>query len=330
MRAGEFKPKGLLRNPHVQSMLASSAVRRWRFRARHQALERASSEHLLDCGEGVRLQGFHAVHATPGTARGLVVLLHGWEGSAQSSYIMNVGGRLVEEGYDVFRLNFRDHGDTHHLNHEIFHSCRIREVAGAVRDIARRFGERPLAVAGFSLGGNFALRVGLHAPMFELPLAHIIAVCPAIRPVNVLKAIETAPWFYNAYFMKKWRQSLKRKQRLFPQAYDFDHRFLSLNMRELTRELIERHTDFGTLDAYFDGYSIHGDRLRELRVPASILTAQDDPIIPVSDFENLQLPSNVTLDIAPHGGHCGFIGDWSLASSAEDYLIDKLAALTPK
>jgi predicted alpha/beta-fold hydrolase len=254
------------------------------------------------------------------------VLLHGWEGSAQSSYIKNVGGRLIEEGYDVFRLNFRDHGDTHHLNREIFHSCRIREVVGAVREIAQRFDVRPLAVAGFSLGGNFALRVGLHAADFELPLARVVAVCPAIRPVNVLRAIESAPWFYNAYFMKKWRQSLKRKQQLFPQAYDFDQRFFNLNMRELTRALIERHTEFGTLEAYLDGYSIHGDRLRALRVPAHILTAQDDPIIPVADFESLQLPAHVRLDIAPHGGHCGFIGDWTLASRAEDYLLDALAA----
>ena len=34
--------------------------------------------------------------------------------------------------YDVARLNLRDHGDSHHLNDEIFHSCRIAEVVGAV------------------------------------------------------------------------------------------------------------------------------------------------------------------------------------------------------
>ena len=64
----------------------------------------------------------------------------------------------------MFRLNFRDHGDTHHLNRDLFHSCRIDEVVGAVRAVRRAFATDPVAVAGFSLGGNFALRVALHGP----------------------------------------------------------------------------------------------------------------------------------------------------------------------
>jgi predicted alpha/beta-fold hydrolase len=114
--------------------------------------------------------------------------------------------------------------------------------------------------------------------------------------------------------------------RLFPEAYVFEPRFLRLPMRELTAELITRYTEYGSLDAYLDGYSIRGDRLRPLSVPAAILTSRDDPIIPVEDFHALELPPQVTLDIAPFGGHCGFIRDWSLRSYAEDYLVEKLAA----
>ncbi|MCE3001144.1 MAG: alpha/beta fold hydrolase [Xanthomonadaceae bacterium] len=324
-RPADFRPPRLLRNPHVQSVLASSALRRLLHRRRNREVEARSSEVLLDCGDGVRLQGFHA--ATPARpARGLVVLLHGWEGSAQSSYMLGVGRRLLDAGYDVFRLNFRDHGATHHLNREIFHSCRIDEVVGAVRDVSRRYGERPLHVAGFSLGGNFALRVGLRAPAAGIPLAGVVAVCPAIHPPHILRAMERGPRLYHDYFMLKWRASLKRKMRLFPEAYVFEPRFLKLPMREMTAELIARYTDFESLDAYFDGYSIRGDRLRSLAVPASILTSRDDPIIPVDDFHALELPPHVTLDIAPYGGHCGFIRDWSLRSYAEDFLIERLAA----
>ena len=103
--------------------------------------------------------------------RALAILLHGWEGSAQSSYILHTGARLLAEGCDVFRLNFRDHGKTHHLNAGLFHSCRIDEVVGAVGEVAKRFPERPLIIGGFSLGGNFALRVALRAPAAGIPLA---------------------------------------------------------------------------------------------------------------------------------------------------------------
>jgi len=325
MTAGEtFDPPRWLRNPHVQSVLASSSVRRVLFRRRRAALESVATEHVLDCGNGVRLQGFHSAQSVLPQARALVVLLHGWEGSAQSSYILHTGARLLAEGCDVFRLNFRDHGETHHLNHELFHSCRIDEVVGAVARIAENFPRRPLAIGGFSLGGNFALRVALRAPAAGIPLAWVFGVCPVISPRVALASIEDAPWFYERYFMHKWRGSLKRKQQLFPQSELFSKVELQGNMRDLTRRMVQRHTDFGTLENYLDGYSIAGSTLAALSVPATILTAADDPVIPVADFRTLTLAPGTQLTIVPHGGHCGFIRDASLRSWAEDFIVEHL------
>lgn len=327
MRAADFRPHRLLSNAHLQSVLASSGVRRWLLRGRRAAFERCSEEVILDCGDGVRLQGYHTAQSTRERARGLVVLLHGWEGSVRSTYLLHTGARLVSEGWDVFRLNFRDHGDTHHLNAEMFHSCRLDEVVGALQDVARRYPARPLALAGFSLGGNFALRVALRAPAVGLPLNYALAVCPAVHPPAILEAIENAPWFYHAYFMRKWRESLRRKQKLFPAAARFSPNELGASMRQLTATMVERHTDFGTLDAYLDGYSIAGDRLADLSIPTTILTASDDPIIPVEGFRELKLSAHTELEIAPAGGHCGFISDFSLRSWTEDFIADRLARL---
>jgi predicted alpha/beta-fold hydrolase len=322
--ATDFHPRGLLRNPHVQSILASSGVRRFLFRRKREELERDSVEHILDCGNDIQLQGFHTRQRTLAKPRALAILLHGWEGSAQSSYILNTANRLLENGCDVFRLNFRDHGETHHLNKELFHSCRIEEVVGAAKQIARLFGERPLVIGGYSLGGNFALRVALRAPAAGIPLRWAFAVCPVISPRAGLASIENAPWIYEHYFMLKWRASLRRKQQLFPQEELFSKSELRGNMRELTRNMVLRHTDFGTLENYLDGYSIAGDTLAGLRVPASILTAADDPVIPVAEFRELKLAPSTELTIVPHGGHCGFIADWSLRSWAEDFVMDRL------
>ena len=173
-------------------------------------------------------------------------------------------------------------------------------------------------------GSMILLRVALRAPARGIPLERVIAVCPAIHPHSVLEALERAPWFYHAYFMLKWRGSLKRKASLFPDVYTFDQKFLRQRMRELTAALITRSGEFDSLDAYLDGYSLHGDRLAKLTIPSAILTSQDDPIIPIEDFHALQLPPGVRLDITPHGGHCGFIQDWSLKSYAEDWLLARL------
>jgi uncharacterized protein len=109
--------------------------RRLRVERRTAGWRRRSRELLLDCGDGVTLQAFHT---TAGDAPGatLAVLLHGWEGSAESQYILSLAHALLDRGVDVARLNLRDHGDTHHLNRELFHSCRLPEVVGAVRRAA--------------------------------------------------------------------------------------------------------------------------------------------------------------------------------------------------
>ena len=333
VRAAQFQPPRGLRNPHVQSVLASSGLRRWLGVRRHTTIERDATEHLLDCGDGVRLQGFHTAQRVREQARGVVVLLHGWEGSVRSTYVLNTGTRLLADGFDVFRLNFRDHGDTHHLNSGLFHSCRIDEVVGAVCAVQRQFPRLPLALAGFSLGGNFALRVALRAPAAGIAVRYVIAVCPVVDPGSGLFGLEHAPFFYQSYFVRKWRHSLRRKQALFPGVEWFSRADLGGNLRELTRALVLRHTTFGSLENYLDGYSIAADRLQDLRMPATILTAADDPVIPVANFHSLRLPAHVELDIAARGGHCGFIRDYALHSFTDGYIAERvrlhLAAAAP-
>jgi len=319
-----FLPPRFLRNPHVQSVLAYSSLRRALSRRRRVGLEAPAQEILLECGEGVRLQGFHTSQHALARARGLAVLLHGWEGSAQSTYLLHTGVHLLDEGFDVFRLNMRDHGDTHHLNDGLFHSNRIDEVVGAVGALAKRFVDLPMAVVGYSLGGNFALRIALRAPAAGIPLVHAVAVCPVISPAAGLASIETALWFYEAYFLKKWRGSLRRKAVLFPKQYRREDWERGQNLRGLTRQLVEQHTDFGTLERYLEGYSLADDRLAAMQVPSSILTAADDPIIPVEDFRRLTFSPAVRLEIAAHGGHCGFLRGLNGRTYAEEFIAAAL------
>lgn len=321
-----FRRRGPLANAHVQSLLASSGLRRAAARLRFPGLHEASTQVILDCGEGVRLEGFHSVQSVLPRSRGLVVLMHGWEGSVQSSYLLVSAGRLLAAGFDVFRLHFRDHGDTHHLNEGLFHSCRIAEVVGAVRAVQDRYQPRRLMLAGFSLGGNFCLRVGLRAEAAGIELAHVFAVCPPIDPGASLDAIEKAPWVYERYFIAKWVDSLKRKQALYPQKYDFSEWLAKPTLRNLTARLVEQYTEYGRLERYLDGYSIAGDRLAALSVPATVITAHDDPVIPIGDYHGLRLSSSTELVLTDHGGHCGFIEDWRLKSWIEDVLVERLVA----
>ncbi|HZH43979.1 MAG TPA: alpha/beta fold hydrolase [Lysobacter sp.] len=320
----DFRPPRWLRNPHLQSVLGSSLLRQRRgerelaaLGARHRVLD-------VDGGPGVRLQGVHSVPARA-TPHGFAVLLHGWEGSVESGYMRLTAAQLLRRGFEVFRLNFRDHGDTHHLNEDLFHSNRIDEVVHAVGDVAHRIARGPVQLAGYSLGGNFALRVALRAPQAGIPLARVAAVCPVLDPARTMDAMESGLPLYLWYFERKWRRSLLRKRALFPQRHGFADDVLRLRMRALTRWLVERYTDFGTLEGYFDGYCIARDRLARLAVPARILMAEDDPVIPVADFRALALPTTARLEIARWGGHCAFLENARLDGYAERWIGARLA-----
>jgi predicted alpha/beta-fold hydrolase len=324
----DLNPPWPLRSGHIQTMLSSSGIRRTLLPKRAHKVQEDAREVLVDVGSGDRLSGRYTAQTTGGASRGLAILFHGWEGSVDSTYVLQTGSRLLEDGWDIFRLNFRDHGDSHGLNEALFHSCRIDEVVTALGEIARMFPSRVIGVAGFSLGGNFALRAAMLASKQVIPIDYVLAICPIIDPAEGLFSLESeAPWFYNAYFMHKWRRSLRLKQEAFPQQTYFELDELKQNMRDLTSSLVLRHTDFGSLEAYLDGYSVAGDRLMGLHIPATILTSRDDPVIPVSAFHELRLPPNIELDISNYGGHCGFIRDFSMTSFTDDYIAARFNAI---
>lgn len=323
--ASDYRAPWWARSPHVQSVLASSP---WRVARGARALRdtgAVTTEHILDAGDGVRLHGLHS--ALPGReARGLALLLHGWEGSAESGYMRLTAAQLLGAGFDVFRLNFRDHGPTHHLNEALFHSCMLDEVIGAAKQVAMRWPHAPMVLAGYSLGGNFALRLALQAPAHGLPITRVAAVCPALDPERTTRAMEQGFPLYRRYFQRKWTRSLRQKRALFPQAHDYDDAAFKLGLRELTAWLIERGGyDFPSVDDYFDAYRISAERLAGMAVPVDILTSADDPVIPSADFRELQLPGSATIEIAEHGGHCGFLLDRRMHGFAERWVAKRLS-----
>lgn len=307
--ASGFSPPFWLRSPHIQSILPSLPVRRSAVERRAVPLIAASDERILDCGEGVRLQGFHARQESRGRARArqLVVLHHGWEGSADSLYILSLGQQLFDRGYDVLRLNLRDHGATHHLNRDIFHSCRLDEVVGAVHQIQHLAQEQALSLVGFSLGGNFALRVGARASAAGIRLHRIVAISPVLDPEATLAALESGFWLYHRYFVLKWARSLGKKQLAWPGVYDFGELMRMRRLGAMTDYLVHRYTDFPDLRSYLRGYAIVRGTLDSLQVPSRLIASLDDPMIPARDLDRLPRLGALRVTALRRGGHCGFM-----------------------
>jgi predicted alpha/beta-fold hydrolase len=314
-----FTPPSWLGNAHLQSIVPSLRLRRPLVARRAREMLACAQTQIVDCGDGVRLLGHYSSQTAAGRApaRELVILLHGWEGSADSMYVLSLGSYLFARGCDIYRLNFRDHGPSHHLNEEIFHSCRLDEVVGAVRAIQLAIPDRRLTIAGFSLGGNFALRVAARAPGAGIALQRAIAICPVLRPHSTMDVLEQGSFIYHRYFISKWKNSLRLKQRFFPKRYDFAPILAQQSIKEMTRIMVEQFSEFPSLDAYLSGYAIIGDRLAQLDVPSHILVSLDDPIIPARDLQDVARSPLLQIATAPRGGHCGFMESFVSESWAD-------------
>ena len=315
----KFHPGFLARNPHLQSMVATSPVRN----IGRNPMEDAARESIMEGGNGIRLLGYRSCQ--PQTkSKGLVILIHGWEGSSHSAYILSTAKYLFGKGYDIFRLNLRDHGESHHLNEGLFHGALIEETFQVVKNICQQSKDLPAYLVGFSLGGNFALRIALRQTTFRISnLKHVFSISPALDPYKASVCIDESLPFYRLYFLKKWKKSLRKKQALFPEKYDFngvlDHR----TCLALTEAIMPWYPEITDYRSYFKGYTLLKGAFKELSMPVTIIVSEDDPFIPVDDFLSLEKNPNLHLLIQRYGGHCGFLDFFPYACWYEK-LIDRI------
>ena len=316
-----FTPPLLIRNGHVQTTLTSLRPRKYLAKIKATALKQHEQQIILNCSDNVQLLGAYSHCLTE--AKGLVVLIHGWEGSADSSYMLSAGSALYQAGYSVFRLNLRDHGESHHLNPQPFNSSRLVEVVDAVKEVRRLFPHRKCFLAGFSLGGNFAIRVALEAPKSGLRLSRIVAISPLIDPLTTTENMEDNHKIYHHYFIKKWKRSLRKKMECFPEMGDSSILLKLKTLRQMHDYFVPLYTGSTTTAAYFDTYRLKPEQMQNLVIPTHIISAKDDPITRISElkiFADKEIAA-LKIDKVPYGGHCGFIENMKFDSWVDRQLV---------
>jgi len=298
-----FRPQPWASSPHIQTIFGSLKMRVW---GKNEMTD-VSQEVIVDAGSGVRLLGYHSRQHMQ-QAKGLIILLHGWEGSSDSTYILSTGRFFYRRGYDVFRLNLRDHGKSHHLNRGLFHGALIEETHHAVENISRLLPAGPCYLIGFSLGGNFALRIALRQSITPVSnLKEVFCISPTLDPYRSTLAIDASFPVYRHYFLTKWKRSLRKKQHSFPDLYHFDDILHHNTCMGLTEAIMPYYTEWGHYMDYFRRYTLTGDILAQLPMRVTIFTSQDDPFMAVDDFHHLPDNGYLRLSIQKHGGHCGFL-----------------------
>ena len=346
MTLNKFKPAIGLSNQHLQSILSSTGPRKLLEKRRAKQLLDSAKQHVITTPQGVRLSGYFSAFSNGSTSsemassskvigsskiantstlkksKGLAIILHGWEGSANSLYVLSSGQALLNEGFDVFRLNLRDHGDTQSLNKDLFNSTRLQEVVDAVKYLCHKWGGEHNVLCGYSLGGNFCLRVANVAKEQSVGLHQTIAICPLLHPTTTMEKLNTGFSVYEKYFVKKWKKSLFKKLK-YHSHLDYGYMLKKLKtLDQMNDFFVAGYTDFKTTQSYFDAYSILGDRLNKLAIPTTIIASNDDPMIPAEQLNSLFKSSWLNIELEQGGGHCAFIKNWKFESWGSERIVD--------
>ena len=300
-----FDPPPGLRSPHLQTLLGRIPVKLGRGRIP----EVDADGIVLECRDGVKLKG---VVARAPTQAPLVILIHGWLGDSESWYVARTAHALSAAGFRVACLLLRDHGGTASYNLEMFNSARLGEVVEACNGLIERTGAASAGILGFSLGGNFALRLASDA-LVDRRLVACLAISPVIDPAATVRAIDSGWLIYRKWFVDKWRRGLREKQAAFPDLYrDLDGAMRLSTVSAITDYIVDRHLPYRNSADYYARYDLRGDALAQLRIDTKIIAAADDMVIPGSAYAEVAHSDRLHLDLFHHGGHCGFIEDWRL------------------
>jgi predicted alpha/beta-fold hydrolase len=240
-----------------------------------------------------------------------ILLLHGLNASSDAHYMRGIATKAFARGMNVVRLNQRNCGNTEHLSAGLFHSGLTADAKFVLNELSEVDGLTAISIAGYSLGGNLALKAageyGDHPPR---ALRAVAAVSPILEISVCVHALERpGNLVYQWNFVRDLKRRMRRKDRFWPGRFDLSR----LGQIRTVRQFDDAYTapHFGFLDA--EDYYHRASAMRvidRIRVPALIVTAEDDPFVPPGPFRDPKVTGNpdVTLMLCRHGGHCAFVG----------------------
>lgn len=300
MQLPEFEPHPLIRGGHAQTLTAYFLPgKTYPYRATRRLIN-------LDDGDAIVLHDDCPANWNEGDPA--VLLLHGLGGCHQSTYMVRVAGKLNERGVRTFRMDLRGCGAGQGMARLPYHAGRSEDARAAIHAISRWCPDSPLSATGFSLGGNIVLKMLGEAPD-QLPemLERAVVVNP---PVDLTQCIGRLGQFggrvYDKHFVKMLYRQLHHSDGLVgdPPIVQWTRKPQSL--WEFDDLYTAPVTGFGDAANFYRKNSSSAV-VENIRVPTLIIASADDPVIPSSSFEKLDLPDCVKLHMTSSGGHLGFI-----------------------
>lgn len=298
-----FKPAWWLRSGHLQTLWPAL----WR-----PAPRPATTRECLPTPDGDFIDlDWHGEASAP-----IVILVHGLSGSSRSPYIRGMQAALRDRGFRSVAMNFRGCGGRPNRTARCYHSGDTEDLDHLYRHLARAHPRAPLAVVGYSLGGNVVLKwLGERRGEVEV-FAAVAVSTPLLLNLCADRMDLGFSRVYRNHMLRELKDYLKTKR---------DHLLAAGHRSEADK--LDRLGDLAPLRSFWeyddrviaglypfrdvhDYYAKSSSRqyLKSIGAPTLIIHSRDDPfmtpeVIPGAD----ELSETVLLEVTPGGGHVGFI-----------------------
>lgn len=289
-----FRPPLWLKNPHVQTVVSAFVPGGRRPDFRRERVE-------LPDGD------FFDVDWLESGAGRCVVLCHGLESSATDGLLRRTAALFASARWDVLAWNYRGCGGEPNRLARSYYAADPGDF-DVVFARARAAGRR-VALVGFSLGGNLALKMAAR-PDVANHLVGSVGISAPVALAACANRIDTDPanTFYRDRFVRRMRRKLVAKAVQFPGEIDAARLESARTIGELDEYFTAPLHGFRNADHYWTECSARRD-LEKVPRPVLLLNAVDDPFLAPECFPTRAADANpqFTLEMPDHGGHLGFV-----------------------
>jgi predicted alpha/beta-fold hydrolase len=317
-----FRPHPLVRGGHLQTIVGSYLPTRVAVDSTLHRVELPDGDAIALHDDGALVgsktaSGYRRIHngdthdgklLASRCGEPVAILIHGLGGCNRSGYMLRCSAKLRACGVRVFRMDLRGCGAGMSFARHPLHAGRSEDAAAVLDYVAQQCPGSPIHLAGFSMGANIVLKMagelGDEAPP---NLASVMAVSPPIDLVACTRNIQRGlNCLYDRRFVRSLVRHIRRRTALVPDALSAPLIPRPRRLKDFDSLFTAPLAGFANVDDYYTRAS-SGSLLARIAVPTLILTAASDPIVPVQPFELASYSPTTQLEIAPCGGHLGFV-----------------------
>ncbi len=249
----------------------------------------------------------------------VTIIIHGLEGSSNSTYVKSLVINLNKNTHDAIVINLRGCGGEINRLISSYHSGKTDDLAEVINYLSSYYTYDEINLVGFSLGGNIILKY-LGEQVYTIPSKIASAVTISV-PCDLKGSSIELSKFWNAIYMRRFLLSLKQKLQL--KIKQFPNSFIDI-------EKIEKSTNFfdfddlytapahGFKDA-FDYWEKNSSKqfIPNIKVPTLLITSSDDPFLSPSCIPFIEAKNNTNfhLENTKYGGHVGFNSNFSMTTN---------------